>query len=326
MPTPMTYWSISSQVLKEEALNLWLKVDVIIPEKNLFIISSNTKEILFKSTDFWWNTSLGEKISDDKELTYTLLSRYGIPIPKTIYMYNYEFDNFDWLEFSDLSFPVIIKPIDEAHGNGVCMNIISILELQKKLKISFSLYPKMIIQEQISGDECRVLVVLWQVIVAYNRIPPSIVWDGYSTVRQLIDYENINNPLRQEDYYAPLSLILSDNELVDFIDKQWYWLNSILQKWIELQVRWNSNMGTGGIAKDMTHIIHDDIKKLCLDVANKLNLSICWVDILATDFTKPLHESWGVILEVNRTPWIGGNRELTAVNSGREILRKLFNI
>ena len=72
----------------------------------------------------------------------------------------YEFDNFDWLEFSDLSFPVIIKPIDEAHGNGVCMNIISILELQKKLKISFSLYPKMIIQEQISGDECRVLVVL----------------------------------------------------------------------------------------------------------------------------------------------------------------------
>lgn len=52
----------------------------------------------------------------------------------------------------------------------------------------------------------------------------------------------------------------------------------------------------------MTHILHDDIKKLCIDVAEKLNLSICGVDILTTDFTKPLQEVGGVILEVNGTP------------------------
>ena len=52
----------------------------------------------------------------------------------------------------------------------------------------------------------------------------------------------------------------------------------------------------------MTHILHKDIKKLCIDVAKKLNLSICGVDILTTDFTKPLEEVGGVILEVNGTP------------------------
>ncbi len=322
----MTYWSISSQVLKEEAERLWLKVDILIPEKNLFIIKWQDKEVLFKSTDFWANTSLGEKISDDKELTYTLLSKYWIPIPKTLYIHDHEFWNFDWTRLSEFHFPVIIKPIDEAHGNGVCMNITSIPELQKKLETSFWMYPKMIIQEQVSGEECRVLVVLGDVVVAYNRVPPSIIGNGHSTVHQLIEYENKNNPLRQEDYYAPLSFIRSDSELVDYIGKQWYTQNDVLSEWIHLQLRWNSNMGTWGTAKDMTHILHKDIKKLCIDVAKKLNLSICGVDILTTDFTKPLEEVGGVILEVNGTPWIWWDRELTSVNSGREILKKLFNL
>lgn len=322
----MTYWSISSQVLKEEAEKLWLQVEVLIPEKNLFLVKSKEKEVLFKSTDFGWNSSLGEKISDDKELTYTLLKRHSIPIPKTTYIYEYEFWQFDWTQLSEFRFPVVIKPIDEAHGNGVCMNIITIPELQKKLEISFGIYPKMIIQEQVSWDECRVLVVLGEVIVAYNRIPPSVIGNWHSTIHQLIEYENKNNPLRQEDYYAPLSFIREDQELSDYVEKQWYWMNDILSEWVQLQLRWNSNMGTGGTAKDMTHVLHNDIKMLCIDVAEKLHLSICWVDILTTDFKKPLEEVGGVILEVNRTPWIWWDRELTSVNSGREILKRLFNL
>jgi cyanophycin synthetase len=322
----MTYWSISSQVLKEEAEKLWLSVEVIIPEKNLFIVRSLDKEILFKSTDFGGNSSLGEKIVDDKELTYTLLKRYNLPLPKTLYMYENELSKFDWTELSSFHFPVVIKPLNEAHGNGVCMNITSIPELQKKLQSSFGLYSKMIIQEQVMWNECRVLVVLDEVIVAYNRIPPSVVGNGHSTIHQLIEYENKNNPLRQEDYYAPLSLIRVDQELHDFVEKQWYKMNDVLWEWVQLQLRWNSNMWTGGTARDMTHIIHDDIKKLCIEVAKKLNLSICWVDILTTDFAQSLESCGGVILEVNGTPWIWWDRELTSVNSGREILKKLFNL
>lgn len=326
MSKPMMYWSISSQVLKEEAENLWLQVTVLVPEKNLFIVKSDQKEVLFKSTDFWWNSSLGEKISDDKELTYVLLEQANIPIPKTMYMNDSQFANFDWSLLADFRFPLVIKPINEAHGNWVCMNIQSIPELQKKLETSFSLYSKMILQEQISWDECRVLVVLDEVIVAYNRVPPSIIGNGISTIHQLIEYENKNNPLRQEDYYAPLSFIREDDELADFVKKQGFNLNDILPNGRSLQLRWNSNIGTGWTACDMTHILHEDIKRLCIDVAKKLQLSICWVDILTTDFTKPLQEVGGVILEVNGTPGIWWDRELTSVNSGREILKRIFNV
>jgi hypothetical protein len=205
----MTYWSISSQVLKEEAEKLGLEVEVLVPEKNLFFVKSKEKEILFKSTDFWWNTSLGEKISDDKELTYTLLGRHGIPIPKTHYIYENEFADFDWTVFSSFRFSSCYQAnwwgtwewrMYEYHHRPWTSKEIA--------EFILDLYPKMIVQEQVSWDECRVLVVLWEVIVAYNRVPPSVImkWT-LNHSDQLIDYENKNNPLRQEDYYAPLSFI-----------------------------------------------------------------------------------------------------------------------
>ena len=80
----LTYRWISSQTLVEEAEKLGLDIEILIPEKNFFIIKWNGKEIIFKSTDFGSNTSLGLKIASDKELTYVLLQRYWYPIPKTI--------------------------------------------------------------------------------------------------------------------------------------------------------------------------------------------------------------------------------------------------
>jgi hypothetical protein len=38
MVKPMTYWSISSQVLKEEAEKLGLEVEILVMEKNLFLV------------------------------------------------------------------------------------------------------------------------------------------------------------------------------------------------------------------------------------------------------------------------------------------------
>jgi glutathione synthase/RimK-type ligase-like ATP-grasp enzyme len=62
------------------------------------------------------NSALGKKIADDKELTYTLLQKYGIPVPRTLYMKKEEFDDFAWTPLEGFRFPLVVKPIDEAHG------------------------------------------------------------------------------------------------------------------------------------------------------------------------------------------------------------------
>lgn len=323
MTQPMTYWSITSQVMKEEAEKLWLEVEILVPEKNFFLIRGNGKEIIFKSNDFGGNSSLAKKIVDDKELSYVMLDRFWFPIAKTWYLQQEDFTRCEWAQFHDY-LPLVIKPIDEWHGNGVMVNITTIGELQEKLKKSFLKYPKMIIQTQIYGDECRVVVLFGKVIVAYNRIPPKILGDGKSTIEALIHLENTSNPLRDLHYTSPLSYIRIDDELDNFIEKQWYKRDVVLEKWTQLQLRWNSNVGTWWTIYDITASLHPSIAQLCSEIAKKMEMQLLCIDIMATDFTKPLHETKGVILEMWGNPGFGWHRELTSVNTARILLTKLF--
>jgi cyanophycin synthetase len=181
----------------------------------------------------------------------------------------------------------------------------------------------MIVQEEAQGDEVRVLVVKWEVILARNRVPASVVWDGVKNITQLIEEENIN-PLRGDGYNLPLANIKIDDELISFISKKWLDLNSVPKNEETVQLRWNSNTGTWWTMINVTDTIHDSTKKICVETAKSLWLEICWIDILSTDIGKPLSLTWGIILEVGATPWLWWERELTGVNTAKKIIEKVF--
>lgn len=149
-----------------------------------------------------------------------MLERWGFPIPRSLYLDSGDFSAFDALLFDRWKFPVVIKPIDEAHGNGVCMGIIHTKELSLKLQKSFEKYPRMIVQEQISGDECRFVVMFGEMVLAINRIPPEITGDGEKSISELIQQENDTNPLRSDGYNSALSYISIDEELREYITKK----------------------------------------------------------------------------------------------------------
>lgn len=324
MTNSINYWSISSQILEKEANNLWLEIKIISKSKNTFYITWNWKKILFKSTDFWWNSSLSSKISNDKKLTYQILEELNFPIAKSIYLEKKELSIFkSEKNIQSLVFPLIIKPNWWAHGDGVMMNIHSIDELIKKLEISFLKYKNMIIQEQIEWKEFRVLVLKWEVILVLNRIPPYVIWDGIKNITSLI--ENINkNPKRWVWYKNIYSNIEIDDELIWYLKKQWFWLESILKEWNQINIRGNSNLWTGWTGKCYTDIICEENKDLCIDICKNLWFEICWVDIISKDISKPLWENWWVILELNDNPWLWWDLEITWINSWRIILEKLF--
>lgn len=223
----MGYWSISSIVLSEEAVNLGLEVEIIAPEKNFFRISGNGRTHFFKSTDFGGNSSLGAKIANDKELTHKVLERAGLPIAHSAYVDIGDFAKFDSASVEHLRYPLVLKPHDQAHGNGVLMNIRDYSDLHAKLAASFETYTGMIIQEQIEGREYRVLVMHDEVILAYNRIPPVVVGDGTHTIIELVESENRDNVLRGNDYEQPLSHIRTDGEFDHCIAQQGLDRNSI---------------------------------------------------------------------------------------------------
>ncbi len=326
MTKAMKHWSISSIELCKEAEKLWLTVEIVSKNKNLFYISSEQKKVLFKSTDFWGNTALGFKICQDKWLTYDLLERHHLPIAKSLYVSKSDFQKSNDIDISMLKMPIIIKPLDEAHGNGVMMNIQSKEELTEKLNESFKMYDNMIIQEQAYWDEVRVFVVKGDVLLAQNRIPAHVIWDWKLTIQELIEKENSENPLRWEWYESPLSYIKVDWELLAYISKQDQSLDYIPEKWQYIQLRWNSNIGTWGTMINVTDIMHPETKEICIKAAKVIGLQIAGVDILAMDVSKKLDEQWWIILEVNATPGIWGERQVLWVNSAYEILKRVFDL
>ena len=321
----LSYWAISSQELCNEAEKLWLEVEIISKEKNLFYISSSGKKVLFKSTDFWWNTSLWYKLCLDKWLTYDILERHWLPTAKSIYLWKDKFSSFQKTDISHMRFPLVIKPLDDGHGNWVMMNIESFFELQEKLKKSFQLYNNMIVQEQIEGDEIRVLVVKWEVVIAINRIPTQVLWDGISNLKELIEVEN-KNPLRGEWYDEPLSYIKVDDEMLSFLSKSKKDLDYVPKKDEVTQLRWNSNLWTWWTLRDVTHILSKKTKDICCKAAKVLGLEISGVDIIMTDLSQDLDAIWWIILEVWATPGIWGHKQLTKINSAQEILKKVFSL
>lgn len=304
---------------------MWLKVEVLQRDKNLFRISSEHKSVLFKSTDFGGNSSLSTKICNDKELSWLILSQMWAPIAKSIYLDRVWLSDLD-AQMEGFPFPVIIKPVSEAHGNGVMMHIMNLEELTEKLQKSFVLYDHMIIQQEISGNEARFLIVGGNVVLAINRIPPSVIGDGKMSISELIARENTQNPLRGSGYTKPLSHIPTDDECQSYIQKQGYTLDSILDDGTKLTLRGNSNLGTGGTIHDITSEIHESLRVLCREISLKLELEICGIDIISRDFSRPLSEATGVILEINPTPGIWGHEELTGVNSAKCILEHVFKI
>lgn len=325
MSYAMTYWSISSQELCKEAEKLWFTIDILSKEKNTFYISDWKQEILFKSTDFWENSALWFKLCKDKWLTYSVLEKNNLPTAKSIYISKTNFLGIESVDVSCLKMPLIIKPLTEWHGNGVMMCISNIEELQRKLSQSFQIYQDMIIQEQIKGDEVRVIVVKWEVILAYKRIPASLIWDSIHTIQELASIENTTNPLRGTGYESPLVYIQIDDELISYIWKQGMTIDYIPDNKQEVQLRWNSNTGTWWTMQNVTDTLHISTKEICIEAASLLGLEISGVDIIAEDISQPLKKQWWIILEVNATPWIGGEKDLTWVNTAYEILKRVFN-
>ncbi|NDK08750.1 ATP-grasp domain-containing protein, partial [Candidatus Gracilibacteria bacterium] len=221
----MTYFSITSQTIIAEAKKLGFQTEILQANKNFYVIRGNGKEVYFKSNDFGGNTALGYKISDDKELTTIILDKNGYKTPKSIYIGKKDLKYFN-IEKTSLGFPLVTKPIDQGHGNGVTVGIESKDELNYGIKESLKYGDHFIIQEFIKGEEYRILVIGDKVILGIKRIPAHIIGDGVHTIKELIEIEN-KNPLRGKGYESSLTYIEIDKKLINYIGKKGLKLDTI---------------------------------------------------------------------------------------------------
>lgn len=265
----------------------------------------------------WWHFSRGDEAKqffetlpgtdpvvgleqiNDKVVTAKTLRKIGLPAPKNDYISSLseaqqKVTHYPW--------PVVLKPSDRGKGKGVTTDI----KNQKQLAAAFiaarQYSQKLLLEEQLAGDDYRLLVVRGKLVAATLRTPPAVIGDGLSNITTLI---NKLNRERQLDAVKRRYLKLidpTDNAVVSYLELAQLTPHSVPACGERVQLRGNANISTGGEPLDVLHRVHDHVAKLAIQTTMQFGLTIAGVDYMTTDLASCWRQTGGAILEVNATP------------------------
>ena len=149
------------------------------------------------------------------------------------------------------------------------------------------------------GNEHRLLVVGGRLAAAARGESVSLIADGHSTIRQLIDTQINSDPRRGASEEFPLDvLLLDESPSVRFeLERQGYDADFIPPQGKQVLIQRNGNM-----AIDVTDDVHPDVAATVALAARIVGLDIAGIDLVVEDISRPLAEQGGAIVEINAGP------------------------
>jgi len=256
-------------------------------------------------TDLWFRfqrgstpSELGREICNDKYLTSLVAIRCRMPHPVTEFVRTPEMAK---AFLKRRGGPIVLKPIDAAHGHGVTTNVRTDAEAETAFHVAMSenrskKWGGVLAQIQHYGDDYRLIIVGSKVVAVTKRVPANVTGDGRHNISELIDIAN-TDPRRGErccmskiSLYEASSFLGGDEKLLRV---------PAADEYVPLGSK--GNLSLGGEGHDYTDKIHPNVARECVRVAQKIGVGLCGLDVLSRDITKP--DNW-TILELNSSPGI----------------------
>lgn len=253
---------------------------------------SKQKRIWTAETD--QTSAIAETISRDKDLTKSLLSAVGVPIP---YGELVDSPEHAWEVAQEIGLPVVVKPQDGNHGRGVFTNLRTKEEIFSAYAIAKPEGSGVLVEKFILGDEHRLLVVGDQLVAAAKGEECKVRGDGKHSILELIEIQINSDPRRGPTEDFPLNSVRIDSIAELELKSQGYTSASVPELDKEVLIQRNGN-----VAFDVTELVHPLVAKKVVLAAKVVGLDIAGVDLVAKDISRPLEEQGAAIVEVNAGP------------------------
>lgn len=264
-----------------------------------------------KEKSHYFFRTRGDKVTNeavekgmDKQRTKELLKKAGIPVPDGR-QFTRKDDEETVIKYAEtLGYPVVIKPKDGSFGRGVMSDIKSEEELKYSLQYLREQLEEdqIIVEKYIPGNDYRLYVVDDKVVGAILRVPPNVVGDGINSIEALIDIKNSERQLNPRLTTCPIKI---NQELVDYIGKSGYTLESIPGKDEVVYLSDKGNISIGGDPIDVLDELSDEIKQIAVQALRAIpGLTHGAVDLII-DKDQDGNEA-GYVIELNPTAQIGG--------------------
>ena len=278
-------------------------------------------DLLFEAKDeigttigFHWSTGFSPSVfathlSTNKHLVKTILALKNIPIAEGNLFSVKDLKNaVDY--FNKVNHKCVVKPSVGTGGLGVTTGISSEEELRwawdmiiKSKRTMSRNNGYIIIEEHISGDDFRFIVVGGKVVSVYKRVRAHIVGDGVSSIAELVNRKK--NMRQSNPCLSGKKYVISKYELLK-LNRRKTSINSIPEKGEVIFISSSGSISQGG---EPIKISTDDIDASIIKAVEKATNSIpgllqAGVDMIMQDFRLPLSAQKAAICEINKSPAI----------------------
>jgi cyanophycin synthetase len=317
--------SISSRLLAQEALSRNFQLTAYFGSSGgspIIRCHKGDKYLWFKGLHTCLDSPFGTYIERDKALTYEMLATADLPYPDTIVLEHNDTNYPDTIKLLQKHEKLVVKPTCADHGDGVTIDIDN--EASLKSAVAYAREnsadsQKIIVQQQVTGQEYRFLVLGNKVIAVANRRPPFVVGNGIKTVRELIEVKN-SDPLRGDEHSLPLTKINLD-EVAHFIGRGK--LDYVPTNGEKVEVLKTSNLSRGGESMDVTDAASSALKEMAVAAAQTCQLGIAGVDIITEDIENGSAKD-SFIIEVNASPGLRMHH-FPSVGQPRNVAAMIFD-
>lgn len=239
------------------------------------------------------------RLAGSKPAVYRLLDRAGLPIAGYL---EFNLNNLqDAKEFLTNRTPCVVKPSkNTGGGSGVTTGVMNTSQLRKAVVKALQYDSTLIIEEQVSGDNYRLLYLNSVLLDCIRRDPPTVIGDGQSTLAKLIKKENANRS--RHGIEISQSLINVDVEMRMTLSRQKLTMSSVIKQGCKVKLKNVVNENRFSENKVVTREVCADVIRAGSLATELTGIKLAGVDIQTPDLTKPLESVGGVILEVNTTP------------------------
>lgn len=265
-----------------------------------FVLGQGSCQQRISATKTTQTNIISNDLAANKDYCRRLLLELDLPVPRYARAHS---RRRALAAAQSIGYPVVVKPVFGSMGEGVTVNVRDDNEMRTAYKNAREFGRSVLIEEMVSGDDYRFLIVDGKFSAAAKRVPAHVIGDGVRTIAALVAEVN-DDPRRGTDHNAALTQIEIDEHVETILSARGYVPSSVPKESEVVYLRRNANLSTGGSAVDVTDEVHPANRDVAERAARAIGLDIAGVDILADDISQPMFANGGKICEINSRPGI----------------------
>ncbi|MBU4136260.1 MAG: N-acetylglutaminylglutamine synthetase [Alphaproteobacteria bacterium] len=284
-----------ARIIVDEARRRGIATDVIDAEGGLFRLTWGGRSIRCRESLSELTSAVALSICDDKRMTRRIVEQAGVRVPEQI-------DADDPAAIADALArhgALVVKPARGEQGKGVAVGLTTEAEVAAAVETARRLCPEVLVEEQVQGEDLRLVMIDFKLVAAALRRPPRVVGDSQSTLRALIEHQS----RRRAAATGGESTIPIDAETERCLAAAGYGLDDVAPEGEEIMVRKAANLHLGGTIHDVTAEVHPALVKAAVAAARAIDISVTGIDLMVRSPREPDY----AFIEANERPGLANH-------------------